>query len=184
VISYIADAEKARLKLEATQKYHIFPPKLEILTKRFYVISKMPIVIREDSIYAETLETKAGRRKRHKVAYGGYRKTWPIMLTACIKPPTTTRFTLNRSWLSPSEDQKELREYFRVGQRGPRTETLCHRNGCRTEAWNFQAAGLGLWKNRRLSDNRSLRPSDSPDCKISSWKSCRYPQAGTDGLTA
>ena len=44
----VADAAKARLRLEASQKYHDYPPMLAKPYMSLYVLSNMPIDIVED----------------------------------------------------------------------------------------------------------------------------------------
>ena len=54
----VADAEKERLKLEASQKYYNFPPLLERPYESLYVISRMPIDIVEDEYFVGDMGNK------------------------------------------------------------------------------------------------------------------------------
>jgi hypothetical protein len=98
----VADAEKARLKLEAKQKYRQFPPMLQKPYESLYIISNMPIDIIEDEYFAGDLGNKGwGAASGTMWLMADIENTWPSRPTACITLRTTTRFTLIRSWLSP-----------------------------------------------------------------------------------
>ncbi len=98
----IADAEKARLKLEAKQKYHNFPPMLEKPYESLYVITKMPVDIREDEYFAGDLGNKSwGAANGSMWIMADIENTWPIEADGLHHAPMTTRCTLIRSWQSP-----------------------------------------------------------------------------------
>ena len=76
----VADAEKESIKLEAEQKYHNFPPMLQKPYISLYVISKMPIDIREDEYFVGDMGNRGwgaanGMMWLHRA---DIKNTWPI----------------------------------------------------------------------------------------------------------
>ena len=75
----VADAEKARIKLEARRKYRNFPPMLQKPYESLYVISRMPIDIREDEYFAGDMGNKGwGAANGQMWLMADIENTWPI----------------------------------------------------------------------------------------------------------
>ncbi len=110
----VADAEKARLKLEATQKYHNFPPMLEKPYESLYVISKMPIDIREDEYFAGDLGNK-GWGAAHGTMWimADIENTWPIEADGLHHAPDDDPLYSHQKLAISPADLKELRDIFK-----------------------------------------------------------------------
>ena len=109
----VADAEAARLKLEATQKYHNFPPMLAKPYESLYVISKMPIDIIEDEYFAGDLGNK-GWGAAHGIRWimADIENTWPIEADGLHHAPDDDPLYSHQKLAVSPEDLKELRDIF------------------------------------------------------------------------
>ena len=110
----IADAEKARLQLEASQKYHDFPPMLQKPYISLYVISNMPIDIRDDEYFAGDLGNKGwGAANGAAWLMADIEHTWPIEADGLHHAPDDDPLYSHQKLAISPENLKELREIFR-----------------------------------------------------------------------
>ena len=107
----VSDAEKARLKLDATQKYHNFSPMLKKPYESLYIISKMPIDIREDEYFAGDLGNKGwGAANGTMWVMADIENTWPIEADGLHHAPDDDPlYSHQKLAISPAE-LKELRD--------------------------------------------------------------------------
>lgn len=106
----VADAEKARLKLEARQKYHNFPPMLEKPYESLYVISRMPIDIVEDEYFVGDMGNKGwGAANGMAWLMADIENTWPIEADGLHHAPDDDPLYSHQKMAISPEDLKELR---------------------------------------------------------------------------
>ena len=106
----VADAVKARLKLEAQRKYRNFPPMLERAYVSLYIISKMPIDIREVEYFAGDLGNKGwGAANGMMWLMADIENTWPIGEDGLHHAPDDDPLYSHQKLAISPEDLKELR---------------------------------------------------------------------------
>ena len=110
----VADAEKARLQLEAKKKYIKYPPMLQKPYISLYVLERMPINIHEDEYFFGGL----GNRGWGGANTGGagtmwlsvdIENTWPIEADGLHHAPDDDPFYSHQKMAISPEDIKELR---------------------------------------------------------------------------
>jgi len=106
----VADAVKARLRQEAKRKYRNFPPMLERAYVSLYIISKMPIDIREDEYFAGDLGNKGwGAANGMMWLMADIENTWPIGEDGLHHAPDDDPLYSHQKLAISPEDLKELR---------------------------------------------------------------------------
>lgn len=109
----VADAEKARIKLEATRKYRNFPPMLEKPYESLYVIQRMPIDIVEDEYFVGDLGNRGwGAAHGPMWLMADIENTWPIEADGLHHAPDDDPFYSHQKLAISPEDLKELRDIF------------------------------------------------------------------------
>ena len=107
----VADAEKARIKLEATRKYRNFPPILAKAYESLYVISNKPIDIREDEYFAGVLGNKGwGAASGTMWIMADIENTWPIEADGLHHAPDDDPLYSHQKLAISPADLKELRD--------------------------------------------------------------------------
>jgi formate C-acetyltransferase len=110
----VADAEKARLQLEAKKKYIKYPPMLQKPYISLYVLERMPLNIQEDEYFFGGM----GNRGWGGANTGGagtmwlsvdIENTWPIMADGLHHAPDDDPFYSHQKMAISPEDIKELR---------------------------------------------------------------------------
>ena len=106
----VADAAKARLQLEGTQKYFNYPPMLAKPYISLHVLSNMPIDIVEDEYFAGDMGNKGwGDAKCMFWLWVDIENTWPILEDGLHHAPKDDPlYSLQDLAISP-EELKELR---------------------------------------------------------------------------
>ncbi len=106
----IADAEKARLRLEASQKYYNYPPILQKASGAQYVIERMPIDIVEDEYFVGDMGNKSwGDAHGFKWLMADIENTWPIEADGLHHAPDDDPLYSHQKLAISPEDLKELR---------------------------------------------------------------------------
>ena len=111
----IGDALKERLKLEAQQQYHDYPPILERAYETLYVIGNMHIDIDDDEFLAGDMGNKNWGESAalHWVMMADIENTWPIMEDGLHHAPLDDPiYSLQLLAIAP-EDVKELKEILK-----------------------------------------------------------------------
>ena len=109
----VADAEKERLKLEASRKYYNFPPLLERPYESLYVISRMPIDIVEDEYFVGDMGNKGwGAAAGTHWLMADIEHTWPIGEDGLHHCPDEDPLYSHQKLAIAPEDLKQLREIF------------------------------------------------------------------------
>ncbi len=107
----VADAEKARLQLEAKKKYIKYPPMLQKPYISLYVLERMPLNLQEDEFFFGGL----GNRGWGGGGGSGWlsvdiENTWPILADGLHHAPDDDPFYSHQRMAISPEDLKELRE--------------------------------------------------------------------------
>ncbi|MBR4158152.1 MAG: hypothetical protein IKR07_04480 [Oscillospiraceae bacterium] len=111
----VADAEKARLQLEAKKKYIKYPPLLQKPYISLYVLERMPLNIQEDEYFFGGM----GNRGWGAANTGGagsmwlgadIEHTWPILEDGLHHAPDDDPFYSHQKMAISPEDVKQLRE--------------------------------------------------------------------------
>lgn len=106
----VADAVKARLRQEAKRKYRNFPPMLERAYVTHYIISRMPIDIREDEYFAGDMGNKGwGAANGMMWLMADIENTWPIGEDGLHHAPDDDPLYSHQKLAISPEDLKELR---------------------------------------------------------------------------
>ena len=111
----VADAEKARLQLEAKKKYLKYPPMLQKPYISLYVLERMPLNLHEDEYFFGGM----GNKGWGAANTGGagimwlsvdIENTWPIMEDGLHHAPDDDPFYSHQRMAISPKDLKELRE--------------------------------------------------------------------------
>ena len=109
----VADAEKARHKLESSQKYYNFPPMLAKPYISYYVISRMPLDIVEDEYFVGDMGNKGwGAANGEYWLKADIENTWPIEADGLHHAPDDDPLYSHQKMAISPEDLKALREIF------------------------------------------------------------------------
>ena len=107
----VADAEKARLQLEAKKKYVKYPPMLQKPYISLYVLERMPLNLQEDEFFFGGLGNRGwGGAGGSKWLSVDIENTWPIQADGLHHAPDDDPFYSHQKMAISPEDLKELRE--------------------------------------------------------------------------
>jgi formate C-acetyltransferase len=107
----VADAEKARIKLEAMKKYRKYPPMLQKPFESLHVITNMPIHIREDDYLVGDMGNKGwGAANGMMWLMADIENTWPIEEDGLHHAPDEDPTYSHQKLAISPEDLKALRE--------------------------------------------------------------------------
>ena len=107
----VADAEKARLQLEAKKKYIKYPPMLQKPYISLYVLERMPLNLQEDEFFFGGLGNRGwGSAGGSKWLSVDIENTWPIQADGLHHAPDDDPFYSHQKMAISPEDLKELRE--------------------------------------------------------------------------
>ena len=108
----IADASKDRIRLDAQEKYHDFPPILERAYVTKYIIDHMHYEIRDDEFLAGDLGHKnwGDSSGLFWVMMADIENTWPIEADGLHHAPDDDPFYSHQKMAISPEDVKALRE--------------------------------------------------------------------------
>ena len=111
----VADAEKARLQLEAFKKYRKYPPLLQKPYISLYVLERMPLNIQEDEYFFGGLGNKGWGGANTNGAGTKWlsvdiENTWPILEDGLHHAPDEDPFYSHQKMAISPEDLKALRE--------------------------------------------------------------------------
>jgi len=107
----VADAEKARIKLEAMKKYCKYPPMLQKPYISLHVISNMPIHIRDDDYFVGDMGNKSwGAANGMMWLMADIENTWPIEEDGLHHAPDDDPLYSHQKLAISPEDLKALRE--------------------------------------------------------------------------
>ena len=110
----VADAEKARLQLEAKKKYVKYPPMLQKPYISLYVLERMPLNLQEDEFFFGGLGNRGwGGAGGSKWLSVDIENTWPILEDGLHHAPDDDPFYSHQKMAISPEDLKELREIAR-----------------------------------------------------------------------
>jgi len=106
----IADAEKARIKWEATKKYRNYPPILRKAYETHYVVSRMPIHLRDDDYFVGDMGNKHwGAANGSMWLMVDIENTWPIGEDGLHHAPDDDPLYSHQKLAISPEELKELR---------------------------------------------------------------------------
>lgn len=109
----IADAEKAKLKLEASYKYKNYPPILERVYESQHVIANMPIRIQDEEFFAGDMGTRNwGAANAQFWLMVDIEHTWPLGDDGLYHAPLDDPLYSKQLLAISPEDLKELRAVF------------------------------------------------------------------------
>ena len=124
----VADAEKMRLKMEATAKYRNFPPVIKSPMESLYVISNMPIDIEEDEYFVGDMGNKHwGAAEGAMWLMADIEHTWPIEEDGLHHAPDDDPLYSHQKLAIAPEDLKQMRELF--------AKQMSANGGIRAEDW-------------------------------------------------
>jgi len=107
----VADAEKARIKLEAMKKYCKYPPMLQKPYISLHVISNMPIHIRDDDYFVGDMGNKSwGAANGMMWLMADIENKWPIEEDGLHHAPDDDPLYSHQKLAISPEDLKALRE--------------------------------------------------------------------------
>ena len=114
----VADAEKARLQLEAYKKYKKYPPLLQKPYISLYVLERMPLSIQEDEYFFGGMGNKGWGAANTggsgtKWLSVDIENTWPIMEDGMHHAPDEDPFYSHQKMAIHPDELKKLREISR-----------------------------------------------------------------------
>lgn len=123
-----ADADKARIKLDAQHKYRNFPPILQKPYISLYVIEHMNIDIQEDEYFAGDIGNRGwGAANGMMWCKADIENTWPIEADGLHHAPEEDPLYSHQKLAIAPEELKKLREILK--------QQLAENGGVRPEEW-------------------------------------------------